>query len=73
MSRDRKSGRRRWVRNDPDRRETLGAGLVAGAVAAGVGVVTFYLARLFLAREPLDAPPGPPSDDGAERSGPGGA
>jgi len=45
--------RTRYVRNEPDRRENLAAALVSGAVAAGVGIVTFYFARLLLSREAL--------------------
>jgi hypothetical protein len=37
------------------RRERAGALLAAGAVAVGVGAATFYVVRLFLSREPLDA------------------
>ena len=43
-----------WIRLRPGRRETAGAALVAGAVGVGVGLATFWLARLLLAREPLD-------------------
>lgn len=42
-----------WIRTPPDRRETATALLAAGIVAASVGVVTFYLTRTLLAREPL--------------------
>ena len=45
--------RHRYVRREPERRETLVAALVSGVVAAGVGVATFYLARLVLARDAM--------------------
>ena len=44
----------RWIRHRPSGRQTLtalGAGLGVGLV---VGGVVFYLARLVLAREPLE-------------------
>lgn len=66
--------RRRWIRVRPDRGENLRAALAAGALAAGVGVVSFYLTRLLLAREPLQGPPGPSPDGAGEPDGrPGGA
>lgn len=43
----------RWVRMPASRRERFAALLAAGTVAAGVGAATFYVVRLFLAREPL--------------------
>lgn len=76
MSRAPTSGprqRRRWIRVPPGRRDNLGAALAAGALAAGVGVLTFYVTRLFLAREPLDGPPGPSPGEGGADGGPGGA
>jgi len=45
--------RKRYIRNEPERRDDVAAAMVAGALAAGVGAVTFYLARLLLAREPV--------------------
>lgn len=63
--------RRRWVPIPPGRRENAGAALVAGALAAGVGVVAFYLARVVLAREPLDDPPAVRGDGSAPDEGPG--
>lgn len=45
----------RWIRVPPGRREEAGAWLAAGLAAAGVGVVTFYLTRLLLSREPLES------------------
>ena len=49
-----------WIRVPPGRDENARALLAAGALAAGVGVVTFYLTRLLLARErlSLEGPPG---------------
>ena len=48
--------RRRYARGRPDRQATLGAALVSGALATCVGLVTFYLARLLMAREPIGDP-----------------
>lgn len=59
-----------WIRVPPEPRDTVAAGIVAGAVAAGVGLVTFYLLRTFLAREPLKGPPSPGTLQ--ERRGEGG-
>ncbi len=65
---------RRWVRLPPERDDTLRAGLLAGAVGAGVGLAAFYLTRLLLAREPLSGPPGTGRPgDGGDHAGPGGA
>jgi hypothetical protein len=50
---------RYYRRTTPGLRENLGAGLVAIGMAAGVAAASFYLVRLFLAREPLE--PLPPS------------
>lgn len=59
----------KWIRMPPDRRETGVAALAAGLLAAGVGMATFYVVRLFLTREPLNGPDtGPPR----ARAGPGG-
>lgn len=43
--------KRRFVRRQPEVRDTVGAALVSGAVAVGVGLVSFYFVRLLLARE----------------------
>lgn len=71
---ERSGSRRRWLRGSPGARENLGAAVVAGAVAASVGLTTFYLTRLFLAREPLSGPPGRlPEGDAEPDDGAGGA
>lgn len=44
--------RRRWVIREPEPAETVSAAAVSTILALGVGVVTFYLTRAFLAREP---------------------
>ena len=46
--------RRRFVRVPPERKDTVAAAIVSGAVAAAVGAVTFYLTRVFLTREVLE-------------------
>jgi hypothetical protein len=46
--------RRRWVRRAPERKDDVGALMAAGIVAAGVGAVTYYLARLIFARDPVN-------------------
>jgi hypothetical protein len=43
----------RYLRNRPTRSENVRAAAVSSAIAAGVGVVTFYFARMLLAREPV--------------------
>lgn len=57
-----------WIRVPPRARDTFAASLVAGVVAAGVGLVTFYLARTILAREPLEETH-PPGTRGEARGG----
>ncbi len=42
-----------YVRRAPTKEDTAGAAAVSLALAIGVGAVTFYLAKAFLAREPL--------------------
>ena len=59
----------KWIRMPPDRHETAVASLAAGLLAAGVGMATFYLVRLFLAREPLNGPDTVPD---RTHAGPGG-
>jgi hypothetical protein len=46
--------RRRYIRNEPDRRDDVAAAVVAGTLAAGIAAVAFYLVRLLLAREPVE-------------------
>ena len=46
----------RYLRFEPSRSDDLSAALVSGAVAVGVGVVTFYFARLLLSREVMSEP-----------------
>lgn len=52
--------RRRYVRRKPTKEQSRQAAAVSGAVsltlAVGAGLVTFYLARMFLAREELSRP-----------------
>ena len=59
-----------WIRVPAKRGDDVAAGIMAGALAAGVGLVTFYLIRTLLAREPL-SPPGPSASaavgEGGER------
>ncbi|MFC1661489.1 hypothetical protein ACFL3S_08580 [Gemmatimonadota bacterium] len=61
---------RYFRRTEPGARETLGAGLVAAGLAATVAAVSFYMVRLFLTREPMEAPealePGHPEDSRRE-------
>jgi hypothetical protein len=53
-----------YRRTKPDLKDNLGAGLLAAGLAAGVAAVSFYFARLFLAREPLEPLAlAPPQDD----------
>lgn len=46
-----------WRRGRPEREHDVQAGLLAGTVAVLVGGATFYLARLLLARTPVDLEP----------------
>ncbi len=46
----------RWARVPARPGDNLKAGAVAAGVAAAVGLATFYLTRLLLAREPLAVP-----------------
>jgi hypothetical protein len=41
----------RYIRNDAGRKENLTAALASGILAAGVGLVAFYFARILLARD----------------------
>lgn len=58
---------RRFLRRKPDRKETTSAAVVSGVLAAGVGLVTFYFVRLFLARDETGTselmPPGPSGEE----------
>lgn len=40
-----------YIRNRPDRKENAAAAVASAVLATGVGLVTFYLVRLFLARD----------------------
>lgn len=53
--------KRRWVRVTASRADNMRSGLAAGMLAAGVGIATFYVVRLVLAREPLGESPVLPS------------
>jgi len=55
---------RYYRRTKPGLDENLRAGLVAGGIAATVAAVSFYLVRLFLAREPLDPLPSTDPEEG---------
>ena len=57
--------RRRWVQVPPGPREEVVSAVAAGLLGAGVGLVTFYLVRLLLAREPIEGPG--PDDSGRPR------
>jgi hypothetical protein len=46
----------RYLRNEPGNKESLAAVVVAGTVAAGAGLITFYFARLLLSREAVGEP-----------------
>jgi len=43
----------RYIRNPPRTADDVAAAALSAALAACVGLVTFYLARLILAREPM--------------------
>ena len=45
----------RYTRVPPDRAEEARAAIVSAALGVGVGLVTFYLARLFLSREAMES------------------
>jgi len=57
-----------YRRTRPGPRENLGAGLISAGLALGVAAVSFYLVRIFLAREPFE--PLPPA--AGSRGGNGG-
>jgi hypothetical protein len=52
--------RQRYIRVPAEKKDTVAAAILSGAAAAAVGVVTFYLTRTFLAREPLPPAAGRP-------------
>jgi hypothetical protein len=54
----------RYIRRAPERRDEVAAAVVSGALGVGVGLVAFYVVRLFLSREPL--PGGSRGDDERE-------
>jgi hypothetical protein len=53
-----------YRRTTPGTRENLAAALVAAGLAVGMASISFYLVRIFLAREPLVA--GRRSPDGEQ-------
>ena len=53
------------MRTEPTRRESWTATVLSVAVAAGVGAISFYLARLLLARDAIRVP-----DDGESKDAP---
>ncbi len=55
--------KRRWVRVPPDTADNLRAAVAAGLLAAGVGAVTFWVVRIFQAREPLAEVPASSRDE----------
>ena len=58
-----------YRRTKPGSGVNLRAGLVAGGVAAAAAAVSFYVVRLFLAREPLEPLPSKaPGEDPIEGS-----
>lgn len=59
-----------WIRLPAEPRDNAAAALAAGVLAAGVGLVTFYLVRTLLAREPVGGPPPPlPAETGRGEGG----
>lgn len=60
-----------YRRTTPGPRENLGAGLAALGLGAGVAAVTFYLARLFLARESFPSGPHAGKGEGRDLRPPG--
>ncbi len=54
-----------YRRTKPGPGVNLRAGLVAGGVAVAAAAVSFYVVRLFLAREPLDPLPLPAPWEGS--------
>jgi len=58
----------RYVRRKSETKDNVSAALVSGAIAASVGVVAFYFARILLARERVGAA----SPEGSEEAVPRG-
>lgn len=60
--------KRRFVRREPRSKDTVGAALLSGVLAVGVGLVSFYFVRLLLAREEVGAsrPPALPESTADE-------
>ena len=52
----------RYIRKRLDVNESMAAGLVSAALGLTVGVVTLYIVRLMLAREPLPGSSGASPD-----------
>ena len=64
--------RRRYIRVPAEPKDNARALVVSGALAACVGVVTFYFTRMFLAREALEPEGEPlslPAGDDEEQGG----
>lgn len=54
----------RYLRRQPGPRENAAAGVLSGVLAAGVGLVVFYLTRLLLARDAVGDDSDPVLRDG---------
>lgn len=57
----------RYVRKVPETKENVSAALISGALAATIGLVAFYFARILLAREPVGATSPGGSEEAARR------
>ena len=55
----------RYIRTHPGRKENAAAAVASAVVAAGVGLVTFYVVRVFLARDTVPELPRDPADSGS--------
>jgi len=56
-----------YRRTIPGPRENLGAGLISAGLALGVAAASFYVVRIFLAREPFEPrPPAAGTKEGEE-------
>lgn len=60
-----------YRRTRPGARENLGAGLISAGLALGVAAVSFYLVRIFLAREPFEPLPPAAGSKGGTGGTPG--